>query len=332
MLMINYNENSLEAIKNNLEIIKLLKFIDDSELNEKFKSDIKTVLFSIDEDDYKLNDNILKSSLQLNNLISIIKKTVSHFNINSNDVNNFEKELYNNIATFYKYVTLPILSVSNSSNKVDKIRYDDGIYYLHDYVPDTTPKDFLYKFSRKKQETSHEIWSEYKKNDDGAIKRFTKEFMCAISWLSNNVIGENIDRICLVSVPSSTHERDVDSPIRKSIGIIESWHNCGKADYEFGCSKEIIDAGFLLYRFEDLELSHRQRGSKRSKYRDHMRTIRVRDEKQLLSLDNTFFIIMDDIATKRNTIRACNKKLVENGVNEGNILKLVIGKTVWWSR
>ena len=51
------NGNSFDLLKNNLEIIKLMKFIDESPLNDKFKIQIKTFLFSIDDDNYVFNDS-----------------------------------------------------------------------------------------------------------------------------------------------------------------------------------------------------------------------------------------------------------------------------------
>ena len=323
--------NSFDLLKNNLEIIKLMKFIDESPLNDKFKIQIKTFLFSIDDDNYVFNDSFLMSKLQLSNLINIIKETVSIFNILSEDINKFEKELNYKITHFYNKIYLPNSPISDEVAKINKIRYEDEIYYLHDYVPDSTPKDFLYKFSQEKQETSHQIWNKYKKNDDEAINRFTKELMCAISWISNNKLGEDIKRICLVSVPSSTHKRDVDSPIRKSINIIEKWYKCGKAEFEFGFSKEIINGGFLLYRFNDVKTGHKVPAYQRPKYNDHLNSIKVVDENQLLNLDNIVFIIIDDISTTKGIIRACFDILKEE-ISEDKIIKLVIGKTVWWSR
>ena len=323
--------NSFDLLKNNLEIIKLMKFIDESPLNDKFKIKIKTFLFSIEYDNYVFNDSLLMGNLQLNNLINIIEETVSIFNILSDDINKFEKELNYKITHFYNQIYLPTSPISDEIDKINKIRYEDEIYYLHDYVPDSTPKDFLYKFSQEKQDTSHQIWNNYKKNDDEAINRFTKELMCAISWISNNKLEEDIKRICLVSVPSSTHKRDVDSPIRKSINIIEKWYNCGKAEFEFGCSKEIINGGFLLYRFNDVETGHKVPAYQRPKYNDHLNSIKVVDENQLLNLDNIVFIIIDDISTTKGIIRACFDILKEE-ISEDKIIKLVIGKTVWWSR
>ena len=289
--------NSFDLLKNNLEIIKLMKFIDESPLNDKFKIQIKTFLFSIEDDNYVFNDSLLMSNLQLSNLINIIKETVSIFNILSEDINKFEKELNYKITYFYNQIYPPTSPISDEVTKINKIRYEDEIYYLHDYVPDSTPKDFLYKFSQEKQDTSHQIWNNYKKNDDEAINRFTKELMCAISWISNNKLEEDIKRICLVSV----------------------------------CSKEIINGGFLLYRFNDVETGHKVPAYHRPKYNDHINSIKVVDENQLLNLDNIVFIIIDDISTTKGIIRACFD-ILKKDISEDKIIKLVIGKTVWWSR
>ena len=327
-----FNENSFDILKNNLEIIKLMRFIDEFPLNESFKLKIKSFLFSNNaNNDYIFNKSLLESNLQLNNLISIIKKTISSFNLLSEDIDEFERELNSNISDFYNHIYLPSSPISNESIKIDKIRFEEDIFYLHDYVPETTPKEFLYKFSQAKQDTSFQIWNKYKKNDDEAIDRFTKELMCAISWISNYKIGDDIERICLVSVPSSTYKRYIDSPIRKSIDIIEKWYKCGKAEVEFGCSKEIINGGFLLYRFKDLYPSHKVRPSQRPTYNDHINSIKIVDKNQYLKLDNAVFIIIDDISTKKETITACFDILKEE-IPEDNIIKIVIGKTVWWSR
>lgn len=47
-----------------------------------------------------------------------------------------------------------------------------------------------------------------------------------------------------------------------------------------------------------------------------------------LSNENIAYIILDDITTTGDTMKACNQLLLNNGVNEKNIYNIALGATV----
>ncbi len=62
-----------------------------------------------------------------------------------------------------------------------------------------------------------------------------------------------MDNIALVCLPRSTV--GFESTIQQSIDIIENWYNMGKTDFEYGCSKKIINCRGMLTRWNTIPQS-----------------------------------------------------------------------------
>lgn len=214
----------------------------------------------------------------------------------------------------------------------DNVKKQLGVYYLFDYYSKNHKEDELsnkvlhYKsYGADKTDYTGQIdcsGGVINFGSDGQMLRklcpdddfdyFNNELMKAISVLSNQVIPNNISKLALVSVPSSTVERDAGATMRKSIKCIENWYDEGKTETDFGCKKEIINCGNLLTRISDVITSHLVDDSKpRPSYIEHKNSIEC-SKSEILERDDVAFIILDDISTRGTIMDACedilNKK------------------------
>ncbi len=204
---------------------------------------------------------------------------------------------------------------------------DENIYFLHDYIPLRKIREYreesqhLSKDVKNKIRISKKILM-YKNGKDKAVELFTKEIMGAISILCIRY-WDDIDGIALVSVPASK----VDKPHQttKSIDLIESWYKKDEIESIYGCDKNIHNFSHLLKRYEDLESAHLSDTKTRPTVEDHLNSILCTEED--LSNLNYGFILLDDVSTQGNTMEACKKILMDKGLNEKQILPLVIGDT-----
>lgn len=219
----------------------------------------------------------------------------------------------------------------------DNIRKQFGVYYLFDYDKNTKYRtgSLSKKLLRYKDYSDDSI--DYKDDFD----YFNNELMKAISVLSNQVIPNNISKLALVSVPSSTVERDALATMRKSINCIENWYDEGKTETDFCCKKEIINCGNLLTRISDVNTSHLSKTQpmfydvttsykykSRPSYIEHKNSIEC-SKSEILERDDVAFIILDDISTRGTIMDACEDILIDNGANKENIYKFALFKTKW---
>lgn len=231
----------------------------------------------------------------------------------------------------------------------DNVKKQLGVYYLFDYYSKNKKEDELsnkvlhYKsYGADKTDYTGQIdcsGGVINFGSDGQMLRklcpdddfdyFNNELMKAISVLSNQVIPNNISKLALVSVPSSTVERDAGATMRKSIKCIENWYDEGKTETDFGCKKEIINCGNLLTRISDVITSHLVDDSKpRPSYIEHKNSIEC-SKSEILERDDVAFIILDDISTRGTIMDACEDILIDNGANKENIYKFALFKTKW---
>lgn len=231
----------------------------------------------------------------------------------------------------------------------DNVKKQLGVYYLFDYYSKNQKEDELsnkvlhYKsYGADKTDYTGQIdcsGGVINFGSDGQMLRklcpdddfdyFNNELMKAISVLSNQVIPNNISKLALVSVPSSTVERDAGATMRKSIKCIENWYDEGKTETDFGCKKEIINCGNILTRISDVITSHLVDDSKpRPSYIEHKNSIEC-SKSEILERDDVAFIILDDISTRGTVMDACEDILIDNGANKENIYKFALFKTKW---
>lgn len=237
----------------------------------------------------------------------------------SNDITK-NKYIPQNILN--RIVDFDITDYEMISNQINK---QFGVYYLYDYLPKTRKKDKSKKYNMRTKRISERIrrYKDYDKQYPNLLKEdfnfFNDKLIETIAEFSNNIIGDEINKIALVAVPSSTINRDSTATMRESINAIENFYN---SNLEF---KEIINCSDLLYRVSDVKPSHLK--GRRTSYIEHMNSIKCR-ENEILNMNDVSFIILDDITTRGTILNACEDKLIENGVNRANIYKFVIGKTV----
>ena len=219
----------------------------------------------------------------------------------------------------------------------DNIRKQFGVYYLFDYDKNTKYRTG----SLSKKLLGYKDYSDDSIDYKDDFDYFNNELMKAISVLSNQVIPNNISKLALVSVPSSTVERDAGATMRKSIKCIENWYDEGKTETEFCCKKEIINCGNLLTRISDVNTSHLSKTQpmfydvttsykykSRPSYIEHKNSIEC-SKSEILERDEVAFIILDDISTRGTIMDACEDILIDNGANKENIYKFALFKTKW---
>ena len=197
----------------------------------------------------------------------------------------------------------------------------DDVYYLHDYIR----KDDWDDVSLERSQISKDILK-YKDGISKVINKFTNEIIDFIANLSNYGIDDDIKRIYLVSIPSSTQNRDKNSSMKKSINIIEDNYKAGRIKFNVGCEKEIINFSNALVRIDDVKTAHTN-NENRPKYEDHIRTIIFRNENEY-DLKNSIVILLDDITTTGTIMNACGDILLRE-IEKDKLYKLAIAATAW---
>ncbi len=226
--------------------------------------------------------------------------------------------IHNKFIPNYIIDLIADLDMKNPGFVSDNIKKQFGVYYLFDY-------------DKYKRHENKKIWAykDYNKENPNIHKEefnyFTIKLMEAISELSNQIIDVKFNKLALVSVPSSTVERDNLATVKESINIIEEWYNEGKARSEFNCKKEIKNCGNLLKRVIDVDISHK---TKRVSYIQHIGSIDC-EKSDILNEDDVAFIILDDVSTRGTIMNVCEDILINNGVKKENIYKFALFKTVW---
>ena len=212
------------------------------------------------------------------------------------------------------------LNVFNVGKKEDLNKTRNGVYYLNEYIP----KDKLDEYGGDERiDFSNQIL-DFKDDEGYSVLLLTKDMMKLISYLSNNVIDDNIHKLALIAVPPSKVKKIKKSSMRKSIDFINKTFKDGKLKTEYGCNKEIINFKDLIKRVKDVPTAHLGEG--RASPEQHVDSMKCCG-KDFLN-ENTAYIVLDDITTSGNTMKACNEILLEHGVNEKNIFNIALGATV----
>ena len=155
--------------------------------------------------------------------------------------------------------------------------------------------------------------------DDYSLNLFTKELMEFIS----KIIEDNNLKLSFIAVPSSKVYK-TKSSIKKSINLIEKWYEHNRLYSEFNCKNEIVNYKDLLKRVKDVPTAHLGEG--RASCEEHINSIECMEEN--LSNENIVYLVLDDITTTGNSMRACNEILLKNGVDYKNIYNIALGATV----
>ena len=299
------DDTSFIELKNRITIIKLKKIIENSSLDDEFKDRINDYLFV---NDIEFNNDVSKKILHLENFVIIIKNIIKEFEGSTQDLSKFKKEIEIKSNEFYNNIEKPVIYTI-----LENLPMKNAVYYTTPYIVlDNRTGDRLSKISQEIYE-----YKEYRVH----INYFTDELMKAISFLSNKIIDDDIDDMALVCLPRSTE--GLESTIQQSIDIIEKWYSVGKTDLEFDCSKKLINCKGLLTRFKTIEQS--SKGANLTEA-DHLNSIECKINSNI-NLDNTAFILLDDITTHGTIMRACRKLLTDKNVKFRNIYMLAIGGT-----
>ena len=194
----------------------------------------------------------------------------------------------------------------------------DGIYYIYDYIP---IKKFK-KFSDEQIAITKDIWKYKDDKDDDVVETFDNVLWSAISYICDVV---ETDYIGLVAVPSSKVEKT--STCTKSIKHIIECNRNSKTGNSYIWGKKVYDWSNLLKRVEDVPSAHEVPPPQRPTYEDHKRTIRITNDKSLQRYRTTF-IILDDVTTRGDSMRACRDILLEHGLKQNRVYCLSLSRTV----
>ena len=201
-------------------------------------------------------------------------------------------------------------------NEVNTTRF--GVYYLKEYVPEDKRKNY----SKELVDYSKRLIGYKRDMDDSSVELFTHDLTEFISLISNNKFS-NDTKLALIAVPSSKVHK-TKSSIKKSIDIIEKWYESGDLKSIFKCENEILNYKDLLKRVHDVPTAHLGEG--RASCDEHVNSIKCMHED--LSNEDIVYLILDDITTTGETMKACNEILLNYGVNVENIYNIALGATV----
>lgn len=194
-----------------------------------------------------------------------------------------------------------------------------GVYYMNDYVPE----DKRLYYDKELVDFSKRLIGFKSDKDEYSINLFSQDLIKFIKLLSQNKFN-NFSKLALIAVPSSKVNKTKNS-MKKSIDLIEKWYDNGDLKSDFDFDKEIINYKNLLKRVKDVPTAHKGEG--RASCEEHIESIECMENQ--LSNDDIAYLILDDITTTGDTMKACNEILLENGVNSKNIFNIAIGATVW---
>lgn len=205
----------------------------------------------------------------------------------------------------------------NKISKINKTRF--GVYYIKEYIPE----DKHHEYDKDYVDFSKRLWGYKDDKDDYSVNLFTRDLMEFIAEGVSNEFSTNINNLALISVPSSKVHK-ANNSMKKSIDIIEKWYNQDVLEHDFNCKYEIINYKNLLKRVKDVPTAHLGEG--RASVTQQIDSIECVENELLV--ENTAYIVLDDITTTGNSMRACNEILLEKGVNSENIYNIAIGATV----
>ena len=183
-----------------------------------------------------------------------------------------------------------------------------GIYYLCDYIP---YRDFQYR-SEEETSISKAIW-DYKDGRTDAFYEMTAILQNAI-WQFGTMI--NGKKFGLVAVPPSKVGKE--SPIAQSIELLTENTN----NSMLTAGKELVDYSKLLVRDYDIKTSHIEG---RVEYDEKLNSTKC--TRKDLSKEKITFVVMDDVTTSGDTLKACAEVLKKHGVPQKNIVLFALANT-----
>ena len=193
------------------------------------------------------------------------------------------------------------------------------IYFLYDYIRQDRRDEYInqgIKLSPHVEETLEidDKLIDYK-DYDTYLDFFSQSLFESIKNIYKRYFLDK-DGIALLSVPSSKTFNDPQT--EKSIIRIEEW-----------CEME-ENSNYNIYNYSDLLIRNKTVESSKSGNRSiekHLNSI-IYNEIHNPSQMNVGLIILDDITTSGNTMKACRDILIENGHKNKDIVSLVIARTV----
>lgn len=198
---------------------------------------------------------------------------------------------------------------------MDLFKNDNGIYYLHDYIP-------RHRRGNRAEEAiqiSEDVLTYKDGNNADMVNRFTAEMLMAIVSIWNEEIMQ--DEIWLTAVPPSKTYKN--STVRKSIELIAQLYDQGAIEDITGCGVTFVDKGHLIRRVDNINTAHYGR---RATYEEQMESLECEED---LSENDVAYIILDDVTTKGTSMEVCKDLLINAGADEEAIYCLAVAQTIW---
>lgn len=193
-----------------------------------------------------------------------------------------------------------------------KYNVKNNLYYIHDYNSKSTDEEFY----NEDQGTKYLL--KLKNGDSNAINHYSE----LIAKFISNSVPENRDYVVLC-VPSS--DKDSKSCMNYCIETIKN-----NPDMISNKKIHMVSGEQELLRTKSIPKAHRVAVKERPSLKDNMDSLCYRSKSEN-KVDNTevVAVLIDDIATTCTSINACEKLLITSGFSEKNILRLVMGYTVY---
>lgn len=193
-----------------------------------------------------------------------------------------------------------------------KYNVKNNLYYIHDYNSKSTDEIF------HKEDKATQYLLRLKNGDIDVAKNYSE----LIARFISNSVPDNRDYV-LLGVPSS--DKDKKSCMKLCIEIIEN-----NPEMISNKSIHILSGEHELIRIKSIPKAHKVSFKERPSLKENIESLcyRSKDENRV---DNTqvIAVLIDDIATTCTSINACEKLLITSGFKEKNILRLVMGYTVY---
>lgn len=237
----------------------------------------------------------------------------------------FEEETDEEIPIKNKATIQPMDKKEPLTNKdIKKSPKKDNIYYLYEYLPKYRCDGFTNEILSEEVsiiKSNSEKILKYKNHEDEEYDLITNKLIEGIILISNKFF-KKLNKIAIVCVPSSKIEKQPQTC--ETINIIEEKYKNNYLKEEFKFNKKIINGNKYLTRIEDTESLHLGMGDR--SFEKQYKTIKATED---LSKFKGGIILLDDIVTSSNSLKASKLRLIQKGAKRENIVSLTVGATMW---
>ena len=198
-------------------------------------------------------------------------------------------------------------------------RTNDGIYYLHEYVP--IPKLAGQDVAAIRATTAV---INYKDGSPREVFEFSLEILLALLWIAKQSAAH---RLYLFAVPPS--RINAYSPVRDSIGVVCRLYKNALLRAFLTSDCELVDCGNCLKRVHTIGSAHNGR---RPPFADQVRSLSCSTDPSIItdiSTNNAIAVLLDDITTSGTAMSVSSHVLTASGIPVYSIRCLAVARTIY---